>query len=411
MSKQRLLFFLVFAMNLSTQAFAQFGDCLYQHELEQPTNLIHEVKLPPTAFAKINGGLYNFRIYGVVEGGDTLEMPYAYPNLGAMDVSLSLKQLNAGQTTLGNRFTYELETADQISTLHLEIANKDFEGQVTLEGADRLGDWQQILSDYRIIDLSSNGGSYRFTTLKFRPSVYKYYRITIRGIEKLELHDVTTSRQQTTTSDTIRFAGLMKRMKPIPAFPQTSVYQLDLPESVLVDHLRFSIADTLRYVRFVEVQILLDSVKQGEKFRYRYRTIGSGSISSLDPNQPFGFVATVAKRLRILVHNQDNQALDISEIEAGVQEPRINARFAGADHYFLSYGCESLRRPQYDIANELADMKGRPPTLALAPLNSFVMLSPSDSVEGLFGDPLWFYGALVLVAGLLGWMAIGMMKK
>lgn len=398
-------------ITMANQALAQFGDCLYQHELEQPTELIHEVKLPPTAFAKTSGDRYNFRVYGVAASGDTLEMPYAYPNPRAMAISLPLKQLNAGKIPFGNRFTFELEEVQQIQSLELEIANSDFEGLVTLEGADRLGDWQQVLDHYRIIDLSTNGEPYRFTTLKFTPSLYRFYRISIQGIKNLDLQSVNALRRPVSKADTLLFEGALNKLPKRTEFHKTTVYELNLPEEVLIDHLRFNIADTLRYVRFVEVQILQDSFKQGEELTYRYRTIGSGSLSSLDPSQPLGFVATVARRVRILIHNQDNQPLTVANIEAGLQQPRINARFAGAEKYYLVYGCKSLKRPKYDIERELADISERPPSLTSAPLKSFVVLNPSDAVEGLFSNSLWLYGALALVAGLLGWMAIGMLKK
>jgi len=75
MSLLRFLFLYTYVLVCGIQSFAQFGDCIYQYELEQPSELIHEIKLPPTAFANVYGNPYNFRVYGVAETGDTLEMP------------------------------------------------------------------------------------------------------------------------------------------------------------------------------------------------------------------------------------------------------------------------------------------------------------------------------------------------
>jgi len=409
----KLRFFILFMMafGFTAAVLAQFGDCLYQHELEQPTELIHEVKLPPTAFAKTGGDRYNFRIYGVAVGGDTLEMPWAYPWLTQTRSSLSLKQINAGKTASGDRFTYQVTSTAPIQSLRLVLGNTDFEGLVTLEGADKLGDWQTVLRDYRIIDLSSNGGLYRFTTLKFSPSVYQYYRITIAGIEDVNLEQVEFKGETPLKIDTLRFEGEILKLEENSKIPKTSVIEYRLNEEVLIDHLTLDILDRLRYVRQVEIQLLQDSFLRGEKMEYRYKTITQSTVSSLDPNQPIGFEPVVAHQLRVLIKNQDSQPLQVVGLTVGVKEPRINARFSGAEKYFLTYGCESLKRPFYDIAQELTSMQPRPPAIDLARLNSFVVRAPLDSVEGLFSNPLWLYGALVLVAGLLGWMAIRMMRK
>ncbi len=411
MSKLRLLFFGFLATALSPQVFAQFGDCLYQHDLEQPTELIHEVKLPPTAFAKTGGDRYNFRVYGVAASGDTLEMPWAYPNFLRSSPPLLLKPINAGKTSQGDRFTYESESYYPIQSLKLDLRNSDFEGIVTLEGADKLGDWQTVLSNYRIIDLSKNGGPYRFTTLKFSPSIYRYYRITIAGVKDVDLRFVEEGATSRTMSDTLLFDSNFKVLPELAKLPKTSIYEVNLSNEVLIDQIHFKVADTLQYVRKVEVQILLDSFKQADEVKYRYRTVGSGALSSVEPAQTIRFTARVARHFRILIHDQDNEPLTIEGVSAGVHEPRINVRLSGAERYFLAFGCKSLfqRRPNYDITQDLASLNERPPVLKLAPLNSFV--SPVKSAEGLFSNSLWLYGALVLVAGLLGWMAIGMMKK
>ncbi|MFK8054532.1 MAG: DUF3999 family protein [Saprospiraceae bacterium] len=411
MNTLRFLFVVVTAVVLSHQAFAQFGDCLYQHELDQPTELIHEVKLPPSAFAKTDGDRYNFRVYGVAASGDTLEMPWAYPWLSQRTSPLALKQLNAGKTAAGYRFTYESSSVEPIQSLYLELGNTDFEGLVKLEGADKLGDWQTVLKGYRIIDLSSNGGPYRFTTLKFRSSVYRYYRITIAGVEDVKLEQVEQGGQTVLKIDTLNFLGQLRAVDKESEIPKTSMHEYRLSDEVLIDHLTLSFADTLRYVRQVEIQVLQDSFKRGEEMKFSYKTIARSSVSSLDPGQPIGFEPVVAHQLRVLIRNQDNQPLTLLGMEAGVKEPRVNVRFSGAEKYFLAYGCESLRRPNYDISQELSAMKERPSTLAFAPLNSFVVQDPIDSVEGMFSNSLWLYGALAIVAGLLGWMAIGMMKK
>jgi len=295
----------------------------------------------------------------------------------------------------------------------LDIANRDFEGTVDLEGANQLGDWQTILRDYRILDVSKNGNPYRFTTVNFNSSSYRYYRVSINGIEKLSLINVSSNVLSKERRDTMFFNGVLQELPKLKRFPKTSVYDFKLAEDVLIDQLNFAISDTLRYVRKVEIQILQDSFPQGDEMRYRYRTIGSGSVSSFDTPQVVGFTATVSDRLRILVHNQDSQPLELVGVTAAVEQPRINVRFSGGKRYFLAFGCNSFlqSKPHYDVGQELAAHHGRPPSLNLVTLNSFAVQSSQDPIKGLLTNQLWLYAALVLIAVLLGWMAIGMMKK
>ena len=178
---------------------------------------------------------------------------------------------------------------------------------------------------------------------------------------------------------------------------------------VPVSHLKIDVKDSFDYYRPITIKYLTDSIKTEKGWKYNYSTLTSGMLNSMEKNE-FKFSSRTVQKLKIFIHNQDNQPLTIDSILVKGYLHELIARFTEQATYFMTYGNKTAARPHYDI-DRFTDKV--PVTLTALELGNELTIEKDETplTEPLFKNKTWLWTIMSLIILLLGWFSVKMIRK
>jgi len=180
-----LLLTLLFVVD-TVLANVSLSDFNYSRTLGNREKGWHQLELPKDIHAKANVNFADVRILGLTETGDSIEVPYLQlqgvqkSNKKAKTIQPSFEIINQSKQKEGFYYTFKLLDEREITAFKLDFRSLNFNWLVNLEGSQNQEKWFTILEDYRILGINNSLANYKFTTLKFPKSNYKYYRVLIK---------------------------------------------------------------------------------------------------------------------------------------------------------------------------------------------------------------------------------------
>ena len=394
-------------LGLCFASFGQLQNYDKKMELSGITEQWHSVKLPETLFADIKNNLADIRIYGVTEN-DTLEAPYVLKVSEAKGElsKIDFKLINSSSNKNGYYFTYEVPTSKSINEIQLDFKNDNFDWNIMLEGSQNQQEWFTLLEDYRILSIKNSQTDYSFTHLNFPNAKYRFYRILVKSDSKPDLVRSSLYLDSITPANfndyTIKSFNVTQENK-------NSVITVNLKSRLPISYLKLDVSDKVDYYRPIEIQYISDSIKTEKGWRYNYNTLTSETLSSLEKND-FNFKTVLAQRLRVIVHNYDNEPLTISKWQVKGYVHELLVRFDKPAKYYLAYDNQNARAPIYDVSkagfklpeNSTALTLGKPEIISK---NHIAKKSP------LFENKWWLWGIMGIVILVLGVFTLKMMRQ
>ncbi len=402
--------FVVFLLLANSFVFGQTNQYNYQRELNGIKDQWHSINLPDDVFSRITNNLSDIRIFGYTNNGDTVESPYLIKLKSdkISDNNVTFSIINTSHNKNGYYFTFEVPSNETVNQIKLDFVQKNFDWKVNLEGSQNQQEWYSIKDDYRILSIQNELTDYQFTKLSFPDSKFRYYRILLKSKEepkinyaKVTLHKFEDGNYKTYSVSNLNISEDKKSK-------ETEV-NVDLLIPVSICQLNISIKDTFDFYRPITIQYLSDSVKTEKGWIYNYTTLANGTLNSLEINK-FNFDSRIAKKLKIIIHNGDNQPLKIDDVEVKGYNYELLARFTETANYFLVYGNNKATKPNYDIEKFTKNIPEFLTPLTLG-LEQKINNKKSPDTEALFNNKNWLWAIILVTILLLGWFSLKMIKK
>ena len=188
-----------------------------------------------------------------------------------------------------------------------------------------------------------------------------------------------------------------------------TIVDVDLDQKVPISRIKLNIDDDHDYYRSITIQYLADSFDTGKGWKYTYKTLVAGILTSIE-DQEFGFRSTIMKKLHLLINNHDNEPLKIKSFEVSGYNYELIARFNQNAEYWLVYGSDEARNPRYDIAH----FKDQIPEILSSVQLGDELAIPDNEVEketGFFKNRAWLWGMLILIITILGYFSGKLIRK
>ena len=390
--------------------FASFGQLKSydkQIQLSGITEQWHSIPLPDTLFEHVQNNLADIRVYGVTEN-DTLEAPYLLQvSHSKGDLSkIDFKLINSSSNKNGYYYSYEVPTFKSINEIELSFKDENFDWNVTLEGSQNQQEWFTILEDYRILSIKNSQTNYSFTHLNFPNAKYRFYRLLVKSNSQPNLVHSSLYLDSITPP---KFKNYTVKKFDVSQENKNSVITIDLKSRLPVSYLKLDVSDKVDYYRPIEIKYVSDSVKTEKGWRYNYRTLTSGTLSSLEKND-FKFKTVSAQRLQVIVQNYDNEPLTISKPEVKGYLHELLTRFDKPATYFLAYGNQNARAPIYDISKAGFKLPENATPLTLG--EPELILKNSIALESpLFENKWWLWGIMGIIMVVLGIFTFKMIRQ
>lgn len=391
-------------------AFGQMKEFKYKRELKGIDNQWHQITLPNEMYGKISQDFADIRIFGIKANKDTIEAAYVLRknNQSIINKEVAFKIINQSFNENGVFYTFEIPSTQTINEIKTIFKNENFDWKVNLEGSNNQTEWYKILEDSRILSIKNSSTDFQFTKLIFPNSQYKYYRIFIKTKDKAVLNEAKVLSNDNKSGSYRDFAIKNQNISQNRKSKQTEI-NIDLEMAVSVSLVKISVTNNFDFYRPISIQYLSDSVKTEKGYIYNYENIGNGTLNSLDKNE-FKTNTTTAKKLRIIIENNNNPVLNISKIEVKGFTNQLAVRFVEDANYFLVYGNKNAKKPTFDIINFTDKI---PENLSDLTLGNETLIDKKAAVktQPLFENKYWLWGIMLLIIALLGWFSLRMMKK
>lgn len=408
--KFKTKFFTFIFLLFNAFSYGQTDQYNYQRELTGIKDQWHTLKLPDEVFGKVSNNLSDIRIFGYTNKGDTVEAPYLI-NLKTEKISendISFKTINTSHNEKGYYFTFELPINEPVNQIKLDFTQKNFDWRIKLEGSQNQQEWFSIIEDYRILSIYNELTDFQFTKLSFPESRYRFFRLLIESLEKPNLTLVKVSQYKIEEGNFKTYSVKNLNIEE-DKHDKTTEINMELSIPVSVCQLKISIKDTFDFYRPLTIQYLSDSIKTDKGWVYNYTTLVNGTLNSLEENK-FSFENRITKKLKIIIHNGDNQPLQINNVEVKGYVYELITRFTEPATYFLTYGSNNATKPNYDIERFTKNIPETLTSLNLG-IEQKIDKKASSLTEPLFKNKNWLWAIMIVIILLLGWFSLKMMRK
>jgi hypothetical protein len=394
---------------ISQLVLAQMKDYNYKRRLNIKENKWYSIPLPDDVYGKIAPDFQDIRIFGITNKKDTIEAPYFIKVLDEMITqnNIRFELLNESKNKNGYYFTFKVPVEATINQLKLNFKQQNFDWHLLLEGSEDQEQWFSIVEDYRILSVKNGATDFKFTTVNFPLSNYKYYRIRIKADTKPELLDATLSIYEIESVASRNYLFSSDQIKKEEEGKETTL-TVSLPTTIPVADLKICVSDKFDYYRMISISEP-DSARTLKGLHYFSTQLASGTLSSLDKNI-FKLYDPVLKKIQITIYNQDDQPLHIDSIIVRSHVHELRTRITIPANYFLVYGNKYASKPDYDLSRFTFTMPKEFTCLVLGP-ETVIEKPHIQKIRPLFENKIWLWTLMVILIIILGVFSFKMMKK
>ncbi len=402
------IWFVCFGLLFSICSFEQMNKYGYKKELTGIKEQWHKIILPNIVFNKIKTDLSDIRIFGIKASNDTIEAPYVLRESKEKTIEkvAAFSIINQSKNEKGYYYTLALNSTEPINQIELAFKQLNFDLRISLEGSLTQNEWFSIVEDYRILSIHNALTDFHFTSLLFPKSNYAFYRLLIKTKTDPELVLANIFLNESVAGNYRKYA--VQSMQVENQNKQTSI-AIVLEQVVPISRVKIHCNDSVDYYRPVNIEYLTDSIKTEKGWQYNYVSLTSGTINSFEKNK-FVFANTKAKRLQIIIDNQDNRPLQIDSVFVEGNTYDLIARFDEPAQYFFTYGNSDALKPQYDIENFTEKI---PVQVSLLELGEEIAIDKVSATqkEPLFKNKVWLWVIISVVILVLAGFTLQMIRR
>ena len=396
---------------ISHFGFSQIGDYKHKRALEGVSGVWHKIVLPGDIFDGVSPGLSDLRVYGITASNDTIEAPYILrvneDVYSRQQVDFNL--INSAHNQKGYYYTFEVPSSRSINHVELDFQETNYDRYVTLEGSQDQKEWFTVVESSRILSIKNDQTQYIFNTLTFPAVKYQFLRLFIPENGSVPiLNSAQLTEEVFVPGDYVAHEIISQETTENNDQRQTQV-MLDLGDVVPVSQIQVMVSDKYDFYRPVTVEYLLDSIQTPNGWKDRYRMAYNGTLSSLENNE-LKFRSVFTRKIKIIIHNSDNNPLKPDDFAVKGNIYELHARFTEPATYALVYGSENAKAPDYDIVNFTNNIPKDLPALKLGP-EEVITQAPVDAASPLFENKAWLWAVMGLIIFVLGWFSVHMIRK
>ncbi len=392
----------------SFSLFAQPFNYQYKRDILNVTENWHSISLPNDIFGKIQNQLNDIRIYGITKNNDTVEAPYILKISDSKSVptQIPFTTLNQSHNKNGFYITFEIPTTKAINNIALDFNTQNFDWKIKLEASHDLKSWFTLLDNYRIIAITNNITNFKFTTLNFPNAKYRYFRVFIASNKDPNFVNAHLSQNQTLNSTYNQYP--IKHFSANTTNKQTEI-DIELPMALPISYITLNTNNPFDYYRPITIKHLTDSTKTQNGWKYSYSTLTSGILNSVK-KEAFKFNSVITKKLKVIIHNQDNPPLTVNTIQIKGFQHQLITRINEPARYILAYGNTKASTPNYDLSYFHDKIPANITPLRLGKEQQIIKLEP-ETATPLFQNKIWLWLIMIVIIVLLGSFTFKMMKS
>jgi len=391
---------------------SSFGQS-FQYQTSLPPTAaegFYKIAVTPPVAAQLKTDFSDIRLYDSARR----EVPYLLEREEATQTRKLFREYEIVRKTMlpGGNTTLILRNPmrSKINNISLLIKNTNVRKKASLSGSNDAQTWYGLEDNYYLHSLYNRAATAEVNLLNFPLSDYEYYRLIINDSTSAPLN-ILLAGYYDTYSENGKYT-LIPHVKFTQTdsieVKQTFIYFRNLAP-VHADKITWQINGPAYYWR----QATLYAAQFRQKRRRRtYKTYEPVATFTLQSNKENLFALSSFKSddFYLVIHNQDNPPLHITNIQFSFLNTYLVAALQKATPYYLAFGNEETSLPHYDLAYFKDSIPANLPVLT--PTSIKTRSTPSEQKSAtLFTNKNIIWVAIILVIALLGFMSYRMLQE
>ena len=376
-------------------------------------NSFYKINLNPEIISKMENGLNDIRIYD----NDNSEIPYIFEKenlINRNDYFIEYKIISKEHQNYWpyhSRLIIHNPKKNAITSFYLIIKNSDVTKSLKLSGSDDKKHWYIIKDNYRFHSVFNNETTSEIEIMNFPNSNYKYFEILLDDWRNKPINILKVGYFDTSYEE-----GKFCKIKNPNLFQteikeeKQSFIKVQFDDNQLIDKVVFDINFDDFYLRRAEIQVK-DSIQyKKKKTKIYYRTIKEITLSSNSSNKfYFDHFKVKVKEFYVRIHNKDDKALNIKQIDAFQLKNYLICKFKKNTQYNLKFGNKEIAKPQYDLEHFKQEISKNIPSIDTK--NAVNIKEEIEQIdEGLKISKTYIWIAIIVVIAFLTYMTLNMLK-
>lgn len=389
---------------------AQIEDYEYRAQISNANIGWNYIDLNQRIFNESKNHLNDIRIYHKDPTTNKYtEQPY-YLDIQSAKIetkTIDFKTINQTNNKDLYSYTFELSNKEAVNKIKLDFNNQNFDWNVHLEGSMDNSSWSTIAQKYRIVSMNNSDINFTYSEISFTESKFNFYKISFQSSEKPDLQKASLSKVIKTQPHLINFVTQRYKIEENEKLKTTN-FSFSFKEATPVSQVIFKVKNENDYYRPVTIEGAIDSFKTEKGWKYKYRVLHQGIISSLNKNS-YDFDSYILKKLKITVYNFDSQPLQYRGITLKCPNYRLITRLEEIQNHFFVYGNENSNKPAYDITYFKDKIPKKVNKLIVSEAEHFPNVSQDKAP--LFKNKWWLWASMIVVILLLGTFTLKMLRE
>lgn len=398
-------------------SFAQLNTFKYQRSVKPQSEGWHSIQPGASTLSQSLSDRNDLRIYRI--GSDTTEIPYLFERLGnkteVKDVSFDL--VNQTEDASSSYITLKFNGKKLVNEIKLDVSERNFDKWVKVQGSQDNREWFTIRERIRIVGFDNGEADYRYTTLKFRPMEFAYFRVIVDDSFSSRI-DITGAHAYEVTTDEGRYEELNIGDRKVTENKADKTTQLiiELANPGFIDHITIAPDTKDDFYRNINLYYL-SGVTKTQTGQVEHWTLAStGVFTSIGDQSQTGNTTTLpcygfkTKKLKLEIINLDNQPVKLGDTRVYSESVRLISKLPGEGDLVLAYGKEGCPAPQYDLVHFA---KNIPANLEQASLGDETVIGreAADKKDPLIEDKVWLWVAMGAILLIIIVFSLSMLRK
>lgn len=318
-------------------------------------------------------------------------------------------ELERYKTKMSTELVLKNPERKSINNIHLKIRNADVTKEATLLGSDDHKSWFAIKEKFALSPIDGGKGTFEMKVLDFPMSNYLFYSLRISDSLSAPINILTAGYYEANIENgqydevhgKVLFSSDPKKKQSYVTILFDTIQYVDRIDLTMKGKQQYF----LRRAFLEETRIR--KLKKGQVEKYQY-TLNEFEVSSTHPSQ-LDIEGGRLKKFQIVINNEDNPPLELSSVKAYQLNRYLIAWLSTSNVYMIKIGNENLPTPSYDLRFFSDSI---PNQLAALPIGDVMVhkKQESSSRASFFTSKNFIWAAIIIVALLLGYMAVNLAK-
>ncbi|MBF8456101.1 hypothetical protein IV494_02810 [Kaistella sp. G5-32] len=341
------------------------------------------------------------------------EVPYVLnPNLSSNKKSVVENLKIVAVNTLPNISTSVIisnENAVKIDQLNLTIANTNVEKIYSISGSNDQNQWYGLVYNESLNDLESATNTEVLKNFRFPLNNYKFLKFEFVDKKSLPIQVLAASLKSDQATQEVPLIQLKNFKQTVSQNKTDKTTRIDITfdSKQVINGLKFTISAPQFYLRDAAILVNRTHVVKRETKNY-LESLVDFQLNSKAQNQ-FKFGEIFEKNLSIIIQNEDNLPLQISDIQF-FQEPVLLISELKAGEKYNIVIDSTLLRPKYDLSNFEENVQSQLQQTEISNLSKVTAINQNKNENEFWRTPLFMWLCIGLALLVIGYFSMGLLK-